>query len=194
MSATAPSGSGQNRVLAASGLYETLRVRPAVRTVDSPERRMRRGVWVVLVTLLLGGSPSEAQQARTSSFDGMTTFSCSFSLVTTAAWSANEPSADVKRTALSFQVKDVNTDEGSARFVDATSNVSIVSRLSGSNLYLLDIRPEGTLATLTVFEKAAAETKLRAVYTRTHYYGFNGPDFVSVPQVEQFYGYCEPTR
>lgn len=124
----------------------------------------------------------------------MTTFSCGFSLGATGAWKVGEPTAEVKRAALSFQIRDVNTDEGSARFVDATSNVSIVSRLSGSNLYFVDIRPEGTLATLTLFAKSESEIMFRAVYARTHYYRFASPDFVSVPQVEQFYGYCEPTR
>lgn len=149
---------------------------------------------VVWLTVLGGGSQSAAQEPGASPFTGMTTFSCVFSFVATASWKAGEPTAEVKRAAFSFQIRDVNTDEGSARFVDPTSNVSIVSRLSGSNLYFVDIRPEGTLATLTLFAKSRNETRLRAVYARTHYYRFAGPDFVSVPQVEQFYGYCEPTR
>lgn len=94
--------------------------------------------------------------------------------------------------ALTFQLREVNPDEGSARFVDATVNVPIVSRVSRSNLYFIDIRPDGTFATTTVFEKQFDEKKLRAVHSRTHYYRYVGQDFVSVPEVEQYFGFCEP--
>jgi hypothetical protein len=149
-------------------------------------------VCVLSLALVLHGPPSEAGQGR-NSFAGLSTISCAFSLMTTAAWSGGAPSAEVRPAVFSFQLKDVNPDEGSARFVDATSDVSVVARLSGSNLYFLDIRPEGSLAVVTLFE-AGSEPKLRAVYTRTQYYRFAGPDFVAVPKVEQYFGLCEPAR
>jgi hypothetical protein len=185
---TAPFESGRNRVLAA--LFGTLHVSRVTRWSLSRTQRARVGC-VVSLALLLSGSSIDGWQATTSSFAGMTVFSCAFSLMTTAAWNASEPRADVKPAVLSFQLKDVNTDEGSARFVDATTDVPVVSRLSGSNLYFLDIRPEGTFATVTLFDDRGAP-KLRAVYTRTHYYRFVSRDFVAVPTVEQYYGFCEP--
>jgi hypothetical protein len=32
-----------------------------------------------------------------------------------------------------------------------------------------------------------------ASYSRTTFYAYSGPGFTSVPQAEQFYGYCVPT-
>jgi len=151
---------------------------------------MRRVIACLSLALAAGGSIS-AQRTVANPFAGMTAFSCRFSLKTVVTWSDSEPSAEIVRDALSFQLKDVNPDEGTARLTETTGDRRIVSRVSGSNLYFLDIRPDGTLTTTTLFEKGPKETRLRAIHSRTHYYRYVGPDFVSVPEVEQFYGFCE---
>jgi len=49
------------------------------------------------------------------------------------------------------------------------------------------------MAMTTVVAAPSERSKFRETYSHTQYYAYDGPGFASVPQVEQYYGYCSPS-
>jgi hypothetical protein len=110
-----------------------------------------------------------------------------------ASWQNGEPQAQVKKAAtLTFQIDEIDVQEATARFVPLASEPQhIVARLSGANLYFLDIRPTGSLSITTVFGQQSRGGKLKAVYMRTDFLVVSIPGFVAAPEASQYYGECE---
>ncbi len=46
---------------------------------------------------------------------------------------------------------------------------------------------------ITSVDTTSRARRFPASYSRTMFYAYSGPGFTSVPQAEQYYGYCVPT-
>jgi len=152
---------------------------------------LRSPVRVAASALFLSVALS-AQTSRSSPFADIKRLDCTFTISSSLTWAAGEPHFDVKEVALTFQLNNIDTDQGSARFAVGAANTTVVASLAGSMVHFIDRRPDGSMAMTSVFSSERRQEKFRAVYSRTEYYAYDGPGFRSMPQVEQLYGYCAP--
>jgi hypothetical protein len=126
---------------------------------------------------------------------GVTSLACTFPASVTTVWTAGEPQVTVKKSpVLTFQIDQIDTQEGSARMVGVASGSHVTASLSGSNLHIMDLRSSGSLTITTIFGQESRDGKLKAVHTRTDYLRYSVPGFISQPEVSQHYGECEVMR
>jgi hypothetical protein len=134
-----------------------------------------------------------AQQQPLTMLAAVKAIKCTFPVTVTNEWVNGEPQPQVKKAAvLTFSFDEIDTQEGSARFVGPTTAPEhIVAQLSGANLHFMDIRASGSLSITTVFAQESRPKKLKAVYTRTDFLPVTMPGFSAQPEVSQRYGECE---
>jgi hypothetical protein len=147
---------------------------------------------VLVLEIVLAADPAYAQ-TNAVKLDAITQLKCAFPISVAASWQNGEPQAQVRKAAvLTFQIDEIDVQEATARFVPlASAPEHIVARLSGANLYFLDIRPTGSLSVTTVFAQESRAGKLKAVYMRTDFLSVSVPGFVEAPAAAQYYGECE---
>ena len=144
------------------------------------------------VAVLLSGTATA--QFPPSALARLTQLDCAFTASAAIKWVAGQPRVDLHRgSALSFRLDHIDTAGGTAHFIYGAADTSIVVALAGSNLHFIDRRLDGGMAMTTVLAIPGERTKFRATYSHTQYYAYDGPGFASVPQVEQYYGYCSPS-
>jgi hypothetical protein len=125
----------------------------------------------------------------------VSSLNCTFPVSVTTVWKDGEPEVQVKKTpVLTFQIDQIDVQEGSARMVGVASGQHVTASLSGSNLHIMDLRSSGSLTITTVFGQESKDGRLRAVHTRTDYLRYSVPGFVSQPEISQHYGDCEAKR
>jgi hypothetical protein len=143
--------------------------------------------------ILLYGTAS-AQSPRGDLLARVPHLDCAFTASAVITWVSGQPHVDVRRgPALSFRLDNIDTAGGTAHFIYGTADTPIVVALAGSTLHFIDRRLDGSMAMTTVLGTRAGGAKFRATYSHTQYYAYDGPGFASVPQVEQYYGYCSPS-
>ena len=143
------------------------------------------------LAVLLYGTASA--QFPPSPLAGFTQLDCAFTASAAITWVAGQPHVEVHRgSAFGFRLDHIDTAGGTAHFIYGAADTPIVVALAGSNLHFIDRRLDGGMAMTTVLAMPGERTKFRATYSHTQYYAYDGPGFASVPQVEQYYGYCSP--
>jgi hypothetical protein len=157
---------------------------------------MMAALWRLapVVALVSTGAVSPAFAQNVGALRSTTALTCTFTVSATPRWAGGEPQVELTRAAFRFQLLDINTDEGSARYADVVERTHVIARLVGSTLHFIDSRLDGSVAVTTVFAPSGRESKFRAAYSRTHYYRYAGPAFESIPEVLQALGFCEPGR
>ena len=144
------------------------------------------------VAVLLSGTASA--QFPPSPLARLTQLDCAFTASAAITWVAGQPHVEVHRgSALSFRFDNIDAAGGTARFTYGAVDTRIVVALAGSAFHFIDRRLDGSMAMTTVIAMPGEGTKFRATYSHTQYYAYDGPGFASVPQVEQYYGYCSPS-
>jgi hypothetical protein len=144
------------------------------------------------LAVLLHGTASA--QFPPSPLARLTQLDCAFTASAAITWVAGQPHVEVRRgSAFTFRLGHIDTTGGTAHFIYGAADTPIVVALAGSNLHFIDRRLDGSTAMTTVLAAAPKGTKFRATYSHTQYYAYDGPGFASVPQVEQYYGYCSPS-
>ena len=144
------------------------------------------------VALLRCGTASA--QVRPSPLARFTRLDCAFTASAAITWVAGQPHVDVHRgSALGFRLDHIDTAGGTAHFIYGAVDTPIAVVLAGSALHFIDRRLDGGMAMTTVVAAPSERSKFRATYSHTQYYAYDGPGFASVPQVEQYYGYCSPS-
>ena len=106
---------------------------------------------------------------------------CSFTASAFGTWPDGEPRAEVGAAGepLTLTISKIDLDEESATIVDRDGQSTANAKLSGSNLYFLDLRPDGPAFLTTVFAQESRDKRLKATHSRTH------------PAVAVYYGDCE---
>ena len=121
----------------------------------------------------------------------VTHLACAFTASAVITWVAGQPHVEVHRgSAFSFRLDNIDTAGGTAHFIYGAVDTPIAAVLAGSTVHFIDRRLDGGMAMTTVVAAPGERTKFRATYSHTQYYAYDGPGFASVPQVEQYYGYC----
>ena len=109
---------------------------------------------------------------------------CSFTASAVTTWPNGEPQVRVEPAPgpLAITISKIDLDEETAT-VTGPAGVSIANaRLSGSNLFFLDLLPNGSASLTTVFAQESRDKRLKAAHARTD------------PDVAQYYGDCEVVR
>jgi len=158
----------------------------------------RVGALAVLSCLFLPAVPGSYAQAPAPApnLGLIKSLNCTFPLSVSTIWdAAGDPQVQVKKVpVLTFQIDEIDTQEGSARMLGVASGSHVTASLSGANLHIMDIRATGSLTITTIFGQESRDGKLKAVHTRTDYLRYSVPGFVSQPEVSQHYGECEAGR
>ena|SRR5579862_7566610 len=110
----------------------------------------------------------------------VTSLNCVFPASSVATWESGEPKVLVTNasTGLTLIVTNIDAQEGTAQIAGAGAPRDVTVRLLGSNLHILDIRPDGALTITTVFAQESHDGRYKAVHSQ-------------VPDVSQYYGDCE---
>lgn len=133
-------------------------------------------------------APATAQgAARTvpqSVLEQIVRLDCTFTLAAAGVWPDGEPAvrSSTRSDPLLVRMSDISVADGTATSRSAGRTASVSAKSDRSNLYFLDVGPDGTLALTTVFSQESRPGRLKAVHTRTG------------PAAEQFYGDCAAVR
>ena len=146
----------------------------------------RSSVGIAAVGLLLGIAITSAQQRGTSSIQlkSVTSLTCSFPTAAIADWENGEPQVHVRsaKDSLTLVISRIELNDESATIVGPGGRAIVTATLSGSNLYFLDLRPNGDAFLTTVFAEANGNRRLRATHAQTS------------PDIGEYYGECEVPR
>jgi hypothetical protein len=133
--------------------------------------------------LLMGGVLAGAQQrpANRNPLTMVKRLTCTFTATAVGSWPDAAPEIHVSTPSepLVLTIADIDTDQGSATIAAAAGKSTATVTLNGSNLYFLDLRPNGYAALTTVFSQETRNKRLKAVHMRTE------------PTVAQYAGECD---
>jgi len=115
--------------------------------------------------------------------ESITSLMCAFPASSVTTWQDGEPQVHVNSATvvLTLAITSIDAQEETARIADAGMYRDAAVKLAGSNLHVLDVRPDGALTVTTVFAQESREGRLKAVHSR-------------VPDSSQYYGDCAFTR
>jgi hypothetical protein len=94
---------------------------------------------------------------------------------------------------LEFRIGNIDSARGSADFMFGALTVPTLMTVNNSTFTFI-VPPESGEIAITSVVVADRATRFRASYSRTAYYAYHGPGFTSMPQAEQYYGYCSAGR
>lgn len=152
-----------------------------------------------LIAGTVGTTTLDAQRRRRSGADILrvsprlsmvTALTCTFPVAAGGAWPDGQPRADVT-TVDTFTLKffQVDAADATANAVGLGDTSEVIVRLVGDNLHFLDVRQNGAIALTTVFDQETRAGRLKAVLSRSEFFGANGAPG-QLPQVSQWYGDC----
>lgn len=140
---------------------------------------------MAIATIVLAGAVvALAQQPPASTpvqLKSVKSLTCSFPASAKAVWQNGEPQVRVGQAPdkLTLTISDVNLDEETATIAGPGGRSTVNAKLSGSNLYFLDLRPNGAAFLTTVFAQESKDKRLKAAHAQT------------APDVVQYFGDCE---
>jgi hypothetical protein len=149
----------------------------------------------VALSQLFGQSRMLAQTLNRDQMRAITHLSCVFQIASEATWSDGTavPPRLTTAAALAFEIEDIDTADGSARFVDPKGDLEVIAKLFGWSLHFLETSPSGTINVTTVFAQESRDGKLRAVHSRADYLPAAGARAADISAM-QFYGECGVVR
>jgi hypothetical protein len=118
---------------------------------------------------------------------------CTFPVSATGSWKVTPQSPIIKGDEITFEVDNIDAQEGSARLVTADPTY-LTALLTASSIHFMERTLQGSLSITTVFSIEGTPGKLRAVRSRHDYLKVNLPGYVSEPSVSQYYGECTPGK
>ena len=133
-----------------------------------------------------GGAPAEPPNPLTS----VKTLKCRFPAASTAVWKGGDVVAQAKAQEMLFDIKEIDTQDGTAEFHGTAGRVYVSAVLSGWSIYFVE-QSVGQLNTTTVFAQEAAPKRLKAVHSRHGYVQMQVGRYIAEPSVSQNYGDCE---
>lgn len=113
---------------------------------------------------------------------------CSFTVVSTADWQGNKPSAEASDATLTVNFFNINIDEGTADMDGGFGQAFVSVRYANGYLHIMLISDAGPLHVTTVLASETAGGRLKAVQTRHEFSPTRVPGFTSRP--EMYVGDC----
>jgi hypothetical protein len=150
---------------------------------------------VMVLSQCLGTAPALAQTLNREEMKSITRLSCVFPIVSEATWSAETAELPRIKTdaALVFELKDIDTADGSARLVGPKDEADVIAKLFAWSLHFLEINPSGAINVTTVFAQESRDGKLRAVHSRADHLPAAASGAADI-SAAQYYGECNVTR
>jgi hypothetical protein len=139
---------------------------------------------LILGFLLLAVAAEPAQAPKPIQLRSIKNLKCSFTASAVTTWPNGEPQVRVEPSPgpVVMTISKIDLDEEIAT-ITGPGGVSMANaRLSGSNLFFLDLQPNGSASLTTVFAQESRDKRLKAAHARTD------------PDVAQYYGDCEILR
>jgi hypothetical protein len=148
-------------------------------------------VVIAGVVLLFGQSRVLAQTLNRDQMRAITHLSCVFPIAAEATWSGETALPPRLKTGatLAFDIEDIDTVDGSARFVDPKGDADVIAKLFAWSLHFLETIPGGAINVTTVFAQESRDGKLRAVHSRADYPPAADARAADISAI-QFYGEC----
>ena len=152
---------------------------------------MRTFLTLMLGVALGGSIAAQAPPAEPPNpLPGLKRLKCSFPAATSAVWKGGEPQTQTKAQQLSFEIAEIDVQDGTAEYLGTAGRAYVTAVLSGWSLYFVE-QAVGQLNVTTVFAQEASPKKLKAVHSRHGYLQMSVGRFISEPAVSQNYGDCE---
>jgi hypothetical protein len=114
---------------------------------------------------------------------------CRFPAATSATWKNGEPLAQTKTQELTFEITDIDVQDGTAEYHGTAGRSFVTAVLSGWSVYFVE-NSVGQLNVTTVFAQEAGPKRLKAVHSRHGYLQMQVGRFIAEPSVSQNYGDC----
>ena len=145
-------------------------------------------VWVFVVWCI--ASPvSVSVAAAQDPLAGVTSVSCTFSVIATGTWTDGEAEASLDASTLSLRFESIDTEGATAEIVGRYGPSHIITRLAGDYLHFVQMFTAGPLYTTTIINRETRDGTFMAVHTRHEFTDVSLVGFTSRP--EQYYGECE---
>lgn len=153
---------------------------------------------VVVLAGSVGTTPVDAQRRRRGAdilrvsprLSMVTALTCTFPVAAGGAWPDGQPRAEVTKVdTFTLKFFQVDAADATANAVGLGDTSEVIVRLVGDNLHFLDVRQNGAIALTTVFDQETRDGRLKAVHSRSEFFGSTGVPGQS-PQASQWYGDC----
>lgn len=154
---------------------------------------MRRGTTIavgVYGCALLAGAAAQTAPT-TPSLAAVRTLQCALTLQTAGSWKGSEPQGETKPIRMALRYEEVDTDDGTARFVGSAGRTDVAARFVRDALTFIHSGTDGSVA-LTTVARSTGDGKWLAVHTR-HEFTETSSAGVTLGPV-QFYGTCTIER
>lgn len=161
--------------------------------MSTREDRGVRNVMAVGIVLFGMGHLAAAQPPDARARLGAArTLQCALTLHSTGRWTSGEPQAEVKPIRMSLRFEDVDTDDGTARFVGSSGRSDVAVRFVMDSLNFIQSGNDGAVSLTTVVARPAPEGRWLAVHTRHEFTETSSAGVTMGPA--QYYGTCAIER
>jgi hypothetical protein len=154
-----------------------------------------RGVFSLALLLVSCIAVGAAQRPRPGVATTPTDFDCTFAASATVAWEVSTPRIGAQQgSPLELRIGNVDLGRGTAEFMHGAVSTAATVIVNGSVVHLIQPPDDGSFVMASIDLAEPDIPGFRASYSRTRYYSYSGPGFVSTPQAGQQYGYCVPAK
>jgi hypothetical protein len=115
------------------------------------------------------------------------TLQCALTQHSAVSWKSAEPQAETKPIRMALRYEDVDTDDGTARFVGSSGRVDVAARLVSDTLTFIHSGNDGSVA-LTSVARPTPDGRWLAVHTRHEFTETSSSGVTLGPG--QYYGTC----
>lgn len=153
---------------------------------------MKRGAiavgvyWCAMLAGAAAQTPSTGQ-----SLSAVKTLQCALTLQSAGSWKGTEPQAETKPIRMGLRYEEVDTDDGTARFVGSSGRSDVAARFVRDALTFIHSGTDGSVA-LTTVSRSTADGKWLAVHTRHEFSDTSSAGVTLGPA--QYYGTCAIER
>ncbi|MBM3770016.1 MAG: hypothetical protein FJW27_01770 [Acidimicrobiia bacterium] len=134
---------------------------------------------------------SVAAQGPGPSLSAVKTLQCALTLQTAGSWKSTEPQSETKPIRMALRYEEVDTDDGTARFVGSSGRTDVAARFVRDALTFIHSGTDGSVA-LTTVSRSAPDGKWLAVHTRHEFSETSSTGVTLGPA--QYYGTCTIER
>lgn len=154
---------------------------------------MTRRAIAACVGLCAMSASAAAQAPSTTvpSLGAAKTLQCALTVESAASWNASEPKAETKPIRMALRYEEVDTDDGTARFVGSSGRSDVAARFVRDTLTFIHSATDGSVA-LTTVSRSTKDGRWLAVHTRHEFTETSSAGVTLGPA--QFYGTCAIER
>jgi hypothetical protein len=145
------------------------------------------------VSIVAGGVCLSAARGAFAIEPRLTQLDCTFTSAASGTWTATGAQAQVRpRSVLEFRFDHIDAERDTANRTVGALTVATLMTVKDGLVQFIEPPANGEMA-ITSVVMAGRARRFPASYSRTMFYAYSGPGFTSVPQAEQYYGYCVPS-